>query len=69
MDEEKFVIEVGKEYKVDELFEYADEFLIVYKGEVIVCPCDDIDKETVIVEKIEELEIDEGDKIYLVWVR
>ena len=69
VDEEVFTVEVGKEYSVEELLQYVGEFVLIYNGKVIVCPCDDdIDKEVVEVEKIEEVDA-EGDKIFLVWVR
>ena len=68
MNDEKFVIEVGREYNVSELTEYIGEIVLIYNDEVVACPCDDIGKDVVLVERIEEVEMD-GDSVYLIWVR
>lgn len=63
-----FEIEVGKEYDLSYLFEYYGEFVMVYNGDIVACPCD-VDKDRVVIDKIEEVQFDNGEVVNVVWVR
>ena len=69
-----FEIEVGKEYRIEELASFVPfEFLLVYNDEVIACPCDVDDYglkgKVVRVEKIEEVEFENGEVVNVVFVK